>query len=435
MLLPIQPFITRNPVNIMESINFKVIHTSDWHLGQYFMGKTRQAEHKQFLSWLIATAVSNNVNAIIVAGDIFDTGSPPSYARELYNQFIVQLQPTGIHLIILGGNHDSVATLGESKELLACLNTHVIPGVLDDINNQVITLTNTSAEPQAIVCAIPYLRPRDLINSIAGQSGSEKQQNLQQAISDHYQSIYQLAKEEQSQIFKDSNKQVPIIATGHLTTVGAKSSESVRDIYIGTLDAFPSSAFPPADYIALGHIHRSQKVGDSEYIRYCGSPIPLSFDELNNDKIILIAEFNNGALTQVNSEQIPRFQPMHLIKGDLKSIESEIRTLATQYDASLPAWLDIEVSTQDYLNDLQHRIQAMVEELPLEVLLLRRERKQRLQSLEAEAKVTLQELTPQDVFARRLELEDWSDEEQQGKKVRVTQAFEDVLNSLIAEAE
>lgn len=419
----------------MENINFKVIHTSDWHLGQYFMGKTRQAEHKQFLSWLIATAVSNDVNAIIVAGDIFDTGSPPSYARELYNQFIVQLQPTGIHLIILGGNHDSVATLGESKELLACLNTHVIPGVLDDINKQVITLTNASTEPQAIVCAIPYLRPRDLINSIAGQSGSEKQQNLQQAISDHYQSIYVLAKEEQSRILKGSNTQVPIIATGHLTTVGAKSSESVRDIYIGTLDAFPSSAFPPADYIALGHIHRSQKIGGSDHIRYCGSPIPLSFDELNNDKIILVAEFNNGALTQVSSEQIPRFQPMHLIKGDLKSIESEIRTLATQYDASLPAWLDIEVSTQDYLNDLQQRIQAMVEELPLEVLLLRRERKQRLQSLEAEAKVTLQELTPKDVFEKRLELEDWSDEEQQAKKVRVTQAFDEVLNSLLEEAE
>ena len=419
----------------MLDTNFKVIHTSDWHLGQYFMGKSRQAEHKQFLSWLIATAVSKKVDAIIVAGDIFDTGSPPSYARELYNQFIVQLQPTGIHLIILGGNHDSVATLGESKALLACLNTHVIPGVLDDVKTQVITLTNANAEPQAIVCAIPYLRPRDILKSIAGQSGSEKQQSLQQAISDHYQSIYLLAKEEQSRVFKELNKQVPIIATGHLTTVGAKTSESVRDIYIGSLDAFPSSAFPPVDYIALGHIHRTQKIGNCEHIRYCGSPIPLSFDELNNDKIILIATFHNGALTRVEPEQIPRFQPMHLIKGDLKSIESEIKTLATQYDATLPAWLDIEVSTQDYLNDLQQRIQLMVEELPLEVLLLRRERKQRLQSLEAEAKITLQELTPQDVFARRLELEDWSDAEQQLKKARVTKAFDDVLNSLIEEAE
>lgn len=425
----------------MQDTNFKIIHTSDWHLGQFFMGKSRQAEHKQFLAWLIASAVANNVNAIIVAGDIFDTGSPPSYARELYNQFIVNLQSTGIHLVILGGNHDSVATLGESKELLACLNTHVIPGALDDINQQVITLSDASAlssakdvsaSPQAIICAIPYLRPRDILQSVAGQSGSQKQQSLQQAISDHYHSIYALAEKEQQRIATEYNKQVPIIATGHLTTIGAKSSESVRDIYIGTLDAFPSSAFPPADYIALGHIHRSQKVTDSEHIRYCGSPIPLSFDELNNDKIILIAEFNNGVLQQVMPESVPRFQPMYLIKGDLKTIETEIKKLADQQDASLPAWLDIEVSTQDYLNDLQQRIQLMLEELPLEVLLLRRERKQQLKSLEAESKVTLQELTPQDVFERRLELEDWSDEGQQGKKARVSQAFNEVLSSLLA---
>ncbi|MEY8198111.1 MAG: exonuclease subunit SbcD [Colwellia sp.] len=419
----------------MEGINFKIIHTSDWHLGQYFMGKSRQAEHKQFLTWLISIAVEKGVNAIVVAGDIFDTGSPPSYARELYNQFIVKLQPTGIHLIILGGNHDSVATLGESKELLACLNTHVIPGALGDANSQVITLSNSSAEPQAIVCAIPYLRPRDILQSVAGQSGSEKQNSLQQAISDHYQAIYLLAENERKRIFSETNRLVPIIATGHLTAVGAKSSESVRDIYIGTLDAFPSSAFPPVDYIALGHIHRPQRIGDKEHIRYCGSPIPLSFDELNNDKVVVLVNFNNGKLIEVEETQIPRFQPMHLIKGDLKAIEAEIKTLASQYESTLPAWLDIEVSTQDYLNDLQQRIQLMVEELPLEVLLLRRERKQRLQSLEAESKITLQELTPQDVFEKRLDLEDWSDEEQQRKKVRVSQAFREVLSSLLNEAE
>jgi exonuclease SbcD len=420
---------------LMEESFFKIIHTSDWHLGQYFMGKSRQAEHHKFLHWLIETAIEQNVQAIIVVGDIFDTGSPPSYARQLYNQFIVKLQTTGVHLIILGGNHDSVATLGESKELLACLNTYVIPGALADINDQVITLGNTVGETQAIVCAIPYLRPRDILHSEAGQSGSEKQQSLQKAISDHYQSIYALAKKKQIQIKADSGHLVPIIATGHLTTVGAKSSESVRDIYIGSLDAFPSSAFPAADYIALGHIHRPQIVGGAEHIRYCGSPIPLSFDELNNDKTILLVEFNNNQFVAATPKQVPRFQPMHLIKGDLDTIEAEIKTLATQYNAAQPAWLDIEVSTQDYLNDLQPRIQALVEDLPLEVLLLRRERKQRLHSIESEIRETLQELSPTDVFERRLALEDWGGDTQAAKKVRIIQAFDEVLNELIIKAE
>lgn len=419
----------------MEDNFFKIIHTSDWHLGQYFMGKSRQAEHQKFLHWLIETAIEQDVQAIIVAGDIFDTGSPPSYARQLYNQFIVKLQSTGIHLIILGGNHDSVATLGESKELLACLNTHVIPGALADINDQVITLSNTELEPQAIVCAIPYLRPRDILHSEAGQSGSEKQQSLQQAISDHYQSIFALAQTRQADIKKDSGHHVPIIATGHLTTVGAKSSESVRDIYIGSLEAFPSSAFPAAAYIALGHIHRPQMVGGAEHIRYCGSPIPLSFDELNNDKTILLVEFNNDQFIAANPKEVPRFQPMHLIKGDLEMIEAEIKNLATQYDSSQPAWLDIEVSTQDYLNDLQQRIQTMVEDLPLEVLLLRRERKQSLHSIESETKETLQELSPTDVFERRLALEVWEDDTQAAKKIRITQAFDEVLHDLTNVAE
>ena len=419
----------------MEESLFKIIHTSDWHLGQYFMGKSRQAEHQQFLQWLIDTAIQQDVQAIIVAGDIFDTGSPPSYARQLYNQFIVKLQATGIHLIILGGNHDSVATLGESKELLACLNTHVIPGALADINDQVITLSNAEHEPQAIVCAIPYLRPRDILQSEAGQSGSEKQQSLQQAISDHYQSIFALAKIKQADIKKASGHLVPIIATGHLTTVGAKSSESVRDIYIGSLEAFPSSAFPAANYIALGHIHRPQLVGGSEHIRYCGSPIPLSFDELNNAKTILLVEFNNDQFIAAKPKEVPRFQPMHLIKGDLDTIAAEIKTLAAQYDASQPAWLDIEVSTQDYLNDLHQRIQTLVEDLPLEVLLLRRERKQRLHSIESETQETLQELTPKQVFEKRLALQNWEEDSQAAKKVRITLAFDEVLDALTNAAE
>ena len=413
----------------------KIIHTSDWHLGQHFMGKSRRSEHKQFLSWLIDTAIDQKVGAIIVAGDIFDTGSPPSYARQLYNQFIVNLQTTGIHLIILGGNHDSVATLGESKELLACLNTHVIPGALSDISEQVITLRDPSGNPLMIICAIPFLRPRDIMLSVAGQSGSDKQQSLQQAISDHYQSLYALAEEKRNTIYNETNQKIPIIATGHLTTVDAKSSESVREIYIGSLDAFPSSAFPPADYIALGHIHRAQKVGGKEHIRYCGSPIPLSFDELNNDKTIVLVEFNADKFLAAVPKKIPRFQPMHLIKGDLKTIENEIKLLAKQYEESQPAWLDIEVSTQDYLNDLQQRIQSMIEDLPLEVLLLRKERKQRLQSIDSKTKETLQELTPKDVFERRLATENWDGDELQDRKMRISKSFDQVVNDLMEEVD
>ena len=188
------------------------------------MGKSRQAEHQAFLAWLIKLAVNESVDAIIVAGDIFDTGSPPSYARELYNQFIVSLQKTGVHLVILGGNHDSVAMLGESKSLLSYLNTHVMPGAMENPNDQVILVKGENNQVKGIICAIPFLRARDVVKSIEGQSGGDKQLSLQKAISGHYQAVYDHATDKQDAL----GGAIPIIATGHLTTVGAKTSESVR---------------------------------------------------------------------------------------------------------------------------------------------------------------------------------------------------------------
>ena len=255
----------------------RIIHTSDWHLGQYFFTKSRAPEHQHFLNWLVEQVELHHVDAVIVAGDIFDTGSPPSYARELYNKFIVDLQKTGCQLVILSGNHDSVSVLNESSALLRYLNTQVITSGSEP---HVVTLVNKQAQPIGLVCAIPFLRPRDIQLSIAGQNIEEKQRSLQTAIHDHYQASYQLALEQRTALGLD----IPIIATGHLTVVGAALTDSVRDIYIGTLDAFPSGAFPPADYIALGHIHRSQVIGGQENIRYCGSPIALSFDETTQQK-------------------------------------------------------------------------------------------------------------------------------------------------------
>ncbi|HDJ8590053.1 TPA: exonuclease subunit SbcD, partial [Escherichia coli] len=104
----------------------RILHTSDWHLGQNFYSKSREAEHQAFLDWLLETAQAHLVDAIIVAGDVFDTGSPPSYARTLYNRFVVNLQQTGCHLVVLAGNHDSVATLNESRDIMAFLNTTVV---------------------------------------------------------------------------------------------------------------------------------------------------------------------------------------------------------------------------------------------------------------------------------------------------------------------
>lgn len=383
----------------------RIIHTSDWHLGQYFFTKTRAPEHQYFLHWLIEQVKHYQVDAVIVAGDIFDTGSPPSYAREIYNRFIVELHKTGCQLVILGGNHDSVAMLNESKQLLSYLNIHVIANANNQsIEQSVIVLNDSQGKPGALLCAIPFLRPRDMIKSLAGQSSSEKQQSLLEAITEYYHQSYQYAKQLRHQL----GKALPIIATGHLTAVGASTSDSVRDIYIGSLEAFPADAFPPADYIALGHIHRPQVIGGQAHIRYSGSPIPLSFDENGQDKTLCLIEFTQDKLTAIECLSIPQFQPMATLKGTLNDIQQQLSPYQN-YHAERPVWLDIEVASQDYLADIQQRVEQMTAGLPVEVILLRRARRQN-QTLSATANnETLNELTVEEVFLRRLadaELED-----------------------------
>ncbi|MGY0583571.1 MAG: exonuclease subunit SbcD, partial [Paraglaciecola chathamensis] len=145
-----------------------ILHTSDWHLGQNFFTKSRKDEHQAFLDWLLSVIQAREIDAVIVAGDIFDTGTPPSYARQMYNQFVVELSKLTCTLVVLGGNHDSVSTLNESKQLLACLNTHVIANTSGDINQQVIELNDETGQVGAILCAIPFIRPRDVLQSRSG---------------------------------------------------------------------------------------------------------------------------------------------------------------------------------------------------------------------------------------------------------------------------
>lgn len=392
----------------------RMLHTSDWHLGQSFMGRTRLAEHQAFLAWLLVQIQVHQVDAVIVAGDIFDTGTPPSYARELYNSFVSQMHDSGATLVVLGGNHDSVATLAESRTLFSKLGAHVVPGVTALVDDQVIVLPGRDGEPGAILCAIPYLRAREVLLSEAGQSAEEKQQALQAAIRRHYHAVHERAMARREAL----GRPLPIIATGHLTTVGASLSESVREIYVGSLAAFPTSEFPPADYIALGHIHRPQKVGGLDHIRYCGSPIPLSFDEARQQKEVLLVELDGSGLNHVTPLPVPVFQPLVSLCGALEELAVVFASIGVDASPECPVWAEVVVTTDDYLNDLQERLQALIEGKPIEILRTRRERVQQASPWQQATPETLDELDPQQVFAHRLETEELDDGLRQALELR-----------------
>ena len=389
----------------------RILHTSDWHLGQHFMGKSRQVEHQQLIDWLVQQVDEQAVDAVLIAGDIFDTGAPPSYARELYSQLVVRLHGAGVALLLLGGNHDSVSTLGESRALLACLSTTVVSAASDpQAQVVVLPLRGGLKEPGCVVCAIPFIRPRDVQLSLPGQSAEDKQHSLQAAIQAHYTAVFDAAHLQRTALEAQVGHKLPIIATGHLTTVGASTSESVREIYVGSLNAFPTTAFPAVDYIALGHIHQPQKVGGLDHIRYCGSPIALSFDEVRQNKEVLLVDLNASGLQAITALPVPRFQPLASVSGNLVALAEKIQAAALQGTPECPVWLEVTVAEDDYLSDLPARIEAMTAGLPVEVLRIRRQRGNATAALAATARETLDELSPHDVFARRLAQEELSDE-------------------------
>jgi len=398
----------------------KILHTSDWHLGQYFMMKTREKEHQQFLSWLIKTVNDQKVDAVIVAGDIFDSASPASYARKLYADFVVQLQQSYCsQLVIVSGNHDSVAVLNESKSLLSALNVSVLAGLSENLADHLISLKDKNGEQQALLCALPFLRATDVMVSEQGSSAEHKQMSLQQGIADTYQRIYETAQEQ-------ANTDTPILATGHLTAVGCAVSDSVREIYIGTLTAFPSSLFPAFDYIALGHIHKAQRVQQSDVIRYSGSPIPLSFDESKQTKKVNLIEFTNKTDLSVSEIDIPTFQSLKVISGDLDSISEQINALKAD-DLEQSVWVEVKLKQAHYMSDLHSHLSQLVEGTHIDILKVSSPQINEANQWQDNDKKSLDNVTPEQLFEHRLDIEDNISDEQ---KQQLKGLFAEVLSAV-----
>ncbi|PVZ72071.1 exonuclease subunit SbcD [Pelagibaculum spongiae] len=404
-----------------QTSQLRILHTSDWHLGQHFFGKSREEEHQLFIGWLLQKIEQQQVDVLLITGDIFDTGTPPSYARTHYNQLIVRLRKIGCQVVVLGGNHDSVTTLNESRELLACLNATVVATVDQDMSQQLVELKNRSGEVAGLLCAVPFLHQSDIAKSRAGESAQEKKQQLLSAISEHYADLFSLAQAQQ----QPDLPPIPVIATGYLACAGGQLSESVREIYIGALDIFPTECFPKADYIALGHLHIAQKVEGHEHIRYSGSPIPLSFDESSLAKQVCLIDFSNGELFGVKSLEIPCFRRLQSIDCRINELENVLSAIADQSTADpLTPWLEITVGASDYLDNVQKVIQQVSEDLRLDVLQVKRHKEAVGHALNKNE--GLPQLNVKDVFAACLRLEDVDEDNKKKLNSLLNQVIEKI---------
>lgn len=273
-----------------------LLHTSDWHLGRRLYGKPRYDEFKQFLDWQLQTLREQKVDVLLIAGDIFDTTAPSNQAQNLYYDFLSQVCHTECrHVVIVAGNHDSASFLEAPKQLLKAFNIHIIGSMTDTLTDEVITLSDKSGQPELIVMAVPYLRDRDVRTVGHGERLDDKERKLAQGIKAHYGQIADIAIARQAQLQAKYKRSIPIVATGHLFTVGGQTMEGdgVRDLYVGSLGSIGAEIFHPhIDYVALGHLHIPQAVGGQPHIRYAGSPIAMGFGESRQQKQVHLLRFD-----------------------------------------------------------------------------------------------------------------------------------------------
>ncbi|MEZ4887391.1 MAG: exonuclease SbcCD subunit D C-terminal domain-containing protein [Chitinophagales bacterium] len=385
----------------------KILHTADWHLGQRLCDFDRQAEHDHFLQWLLETLKEEQVDALIVAGDVFDVHNPPNYARKQYYSFLRKAMRYCNNIIITGGNHDSPRNLDAPKELLKYLQISVVGGVPEELEEEVIEVKDEEGNVVGIVAAVPFLQERDIRKAVAGESYEERVERTQKGIFNHYQTIaeYIAAKYDASKL--------PIIATGHLFAAGSITSESEKDIHIGNQGKVTAETFSEMfDYVALGHIHKPQKVNKLEHIRYCGSPIPLSFTEHKDDKQVLLVNFEGGKLDEIRILPIPNYRKLLRVKGDIEKVIAHLLALES-FEGKPTTWLEVQVELEVFEADLEHQVRQLVADKNAEVLITRTEYKYRSTGLDEElGNVSLDDLKPMEVFLKRCDSRNVGEEQQ-----------------------
>ena len=353
------------------------------------------------------TILREKVEALLIAGDVFDTTTPSHLAQELYYRFLCRVAASPCrHVVVIGGNHDSPSFLNAPKEVLRVLNVHVVGSAAEHRDAEVLLLQNAEGVPELIVCAVPYLRDRDIRSVEAGESAGDKERKLIEGIGRHYSEVTGLAEKKRS----ESGAEIPIVAMGHLFTLGGQTVEDdgVRELYIGSLAHVSAKIFADCiDYVALGHLHVSQKVNGSETMRHSGSPLPMGFGEARRTKSVCLVEFA-GRKATVELIPVPIFQQLQCVRGDWDNISGRLRELS---EAHSRAWLEIVYEGDEVIGDLRERLDAAIDGTQMEILRVKNNRIMDRVLNRVRDEETLDDLSVDEVFARCLAVHDVPEEQ------------------------
>ena len=381
----------------------RLFHTSDWHLGQNLHGQERDFEHACFLNWLLSQLAARQPDVLLIAGDIFDTVNPPVKAQERLYDFIVSAheQQPALTIVMIAGNHDSGSRIELPAPLMRRLRTHALGRVLWlddgqlDAERLMIPLPDASGRIAAWCLALPFLRPAEVTGAHLGD--------------DYLRGIGQV----HEWLIEAANaKRHPgqaLIAISHAHMAGGSVSEdSERSLIIGNAEALPASLFGPSiSYVALGHLHKPQKVNGEERIRYCGSPIPLSFSEISYPHQVLEVQLEGDTLVSVEPLLIPRAVNLQRIgPAPLAEILSQLSGLPDVdllADPQRQPWLEVRVVLDEPQPDLRQQIETALQGKSVRLVRISADYAGKGKGADEDdgsRLIELDQLTPQELFSR-----------------------------------
>ncbi len=339
----------------------KILHTADWHIGQLFHEFDRTHEHQQFLDWLLQILITERIEVLLVSGDVFDISNPSATSIRMFYTFLNRaiIANPDLQIIITAGNHDSASRLEAPKPLLESSNVHIIGLVEKDVEGNIdyekllIPLYDNSGTIKLWCLAVPFLRMGDY-------------PAIPDCSNPYTEGVTALYKEAFEYAERKKQKGQTIIAMGHLHTHHAEITDldKTERLIMGGVECIPASAFhQDIKYVALGHIHKAQKIGGKEHIRYSGSPLPMSFSELNYKHQVIAFELDDE-ISNLKSIEIPLFVPLQRIPPSSQPLHEVIALLEQlpkmeNTQESLP-YLEVRVLLEGPEPGLRHKIETVI---------------------------------------------------------------------------
>ncbi len=405
----------------------RLLHTSDWHLGQTLHDFDRSYEHQRFLNWLLDTLETEQIDALLVAGDIFDNPNPSADAQKQFYQFLTEARRRipQLDIVIIAGNHDSAGRLEAPASLLQVLGVTVVgcartaQGDLD-LERLIAPLRNRQGDIAAWCLAIPFLRPGD-VPKVATDGDA------------YLEGIRQLYQQTLDRALNRREHGQAIVALGHCHMHGGQTSEdSERRIVIGGAEALPVDTFDPAiAYAALGHLHRAQRVGGQERVRYSGSPLPMSFSEIDYPHQVVRVDLEGDNVRNIMPLPIPRPVALLRIPQQPALIDEVIQQLKALHLPDAPLgeqpYLQVRVRLTAPEPGLRAKVEAALDKKPVRLARIETTYGSRTDHDAADRPQSLDDLgrlQPDDIFKRL-----YQNKYQSEPNAELLAAFAELLNA------